>query len=96
MFTANAFAILGLRAMYFLLADMMHRFVYLKIGLGLGLVLVWAGIKMGLHDFYKFPTLISLGVIVVILTVAIAASFLATRNGKLDAEVEAKTETATR
>ncbi len=75
-FTANAFAILGLRAMYFLLADMMHRFVYLKVGLAL--VLVWAGVKMGLHDFYKFPTLVSLGVIVAILTVAIVASFRAT------------------
>ena len=46
-FTANAFAILGLRAMYFLLADLMHRFVYLK--LGLALVLVWVGIKMVLQ-----------------------------------------------
>ncbi len=43
-FTANAFAVLGLRAMYFLLADLVHRFVYLKVGLAL--VLVWVGIKM--------------------------------------------------
>src|SRR3546814_17154932 len=43
-FTANAFAILWLRAMYFLLADLIHRFVYLK--LGLALVLIWVGIKM--------------------------------------------------
>src|SRR6478752_2385478 len=43
-FTPNAFAILGLRAMYFLLADLIHRFIYLKIGLAL--VLVWVGIKM--------------------------------------------------
>ncbi|MEN9753133.1 MAG: hypothetical protein RL670_824, partial [Actinomycetota bacterium] len=77
-FTANAFAILGLRAMYFLLADMMQRFVYLK--LGLGLVLVWVGIKMGLHDLVKIPTPISLAVIVAILTVAIVASFRVTRN----------------
>ena len=40
-FTANAFAILGLRAMYFLLADLIHRFIYLKIGLAL--VLIWVG-----------------------------------------------------
>ncbi|CAB4626902.1 MAG: TerC/Alx family metal homeostasis membrane protein [Actinobacteria bacterium] len=76
-FTANAFAILGLRAMYFLLADMMHRFVYLK--LGLALVLIWVGIKMGLHDLVKIPTLISLGVIIAILSVAIIASFRVTR-----------------
>ena len=76
-FTANAFAILGLRAMYFLLADMMHRFIYLKTGLAL--VLIWVGIKMGLHDFVKIPTLTSLGVIVLILTVAIVASFRKTK-----------------
>ena len=80
-FTANAFAILGLRAMYFLLADLMPRFVYLK--LGLSLVLIWVGIKMGLHDLVKVPTLISLGVIVAILTIAIVASFAATRNGAI-------------
>jgi tellurite resistance protein TerC len=76
-FTANAFAILGLRAMYFLLADMMHRFVYLK--LGLALVLIWVGIKMGLHDIVKIPTTISLAVIVTILAVAIIASFRVTK-----------------
>ena len=86
-FTANAFAILGLRAMYFLLADMMHRFVYLK--LGLALVLVWVGIKMGLHGFVKIPTTISLGVIILILAVAVIASFRATRNAELEsAEVK--------
>ena len=76
-FTANAFAILGLRAMYFLLADMMHRFIYLK--LGLALVLIWVGIKMALHDIVKIPTGISLGVIIAILAVAIIASFRVTR-----------------
>lgn len=86
-FTANAFAILGLRAMYFLLADMMHRFVFLK--LGLALVLVWVGIKMGLHGIVKIPTPISLGVIILILAVAIIASFRVTRNAELEsAEVK--------
>ncbi len=80
-FTANAFAILGLRAMYFLLADLMHRFVYLK--LGLALVLIWVGIKMGLHDLVKIPTAISLGVIVLILSVAIIASFRVTKSDKV-------------
>ncbi len=79
-FTANAFAILGLRAMYFLLADLMHRFVYLK--LGLGLVLIWVGIKLVLQvDVYKMPTWLSLGVVAVIIAVSIAASLFVTRRG---------------
>jgi tellurite resistance protein TerC len=78
-FTSNAFAILGLRAMYFLLADLMHRFVYLKAGLGL--VLIWVGIKMILQlDVVKIPTAVSLGVVVLILTVAVVASLRATRS----------------
>jgi tellurite resistance protein TerC len=78
-FTANAFAILGLRAMYFLLADLMHRFIYLK--LGLGLVLVWVGIKLVLQvDLYKMPTWLSLGVVATIITIAIVASLRATRD----------------
>lgn len=76
-FTANAFAILGLRAMYFLLADLMNRFVYLKIGLAA--VLIWVGVKIALHDFWKMPTWLSLGGIIVILAVAIIASFVVTR-----------------
>ena len=77
-FTANAFAILGLRAMYFLLADLMHRFVYLK--LGLGLVLIWVGIKLLLQvDLYKMPTWLSLGVVAAIIGVSIGASLRATR-----------------
>jgi TerC family integral membrane protein len=77
-FTANAFAILGLRAMYFLLADLMNRFVYLK--LGLGLVLIWVGVKLVLQvDVWKMPTWLSLGVVATIITVAIAASLRATR-----------------
>lgn len=76
-FTSNAFAILGLRAMYFLLADLMHRFVYLK--LGLALVLVWVGIKMLLLDLYKVPTGVSLAVVIALLTVAVAASWIRTR-----------------
>ncbi|HEX8630476.1 MAG TPA: TerC/Alx family metal homeostasis membrane protein [Catenuloplanes sp.] len=78
-FTSNAFAILGLRAMYFLLADLMHRFVYLK--LGLALVLVWVGVKMLLLDLYKIPTPVALGTVAAILTVAVVASWVATRAG---------------
>jgi TerC family integral membrane protein len=83
-FTANAFAILGLRAMYFLLADLIHRFVYLKAGLAL--VLVWVGVKMLLKiDVYYIPTTVSLAVIVTILGVAIAASLRATRGQRRQA-----------
>ncbi len=85
-FTANAFAILGLRAMYFLLADLMHRFVYLK--LGLGLVLIWVGVKLVLQvDIYKMPTWLSLGVVAVIIAVSIAASLISTRNGESPPEI---------
>ena len=88
-FASNALAILGLRAMYFLLADLMHRFVYLKVGLAL--VLVWVGIKMIVsHGFVAIPTSLSLGVVVAILAVAVTASLLATRGAQPhDDEVDA-------
>jgi len=77
-FTANAFAILGLRAMYFLLADLIHRFVYLKTGLAL--VMVWVGIKMLLKiDVFYIPTGISLAVVIAIIAASIALSLRATR-----------------
>ncbi|TFC56390.1 TerC family protein [Cryobacterium sp. TMT2-15-1] len=76
-FTANAFAILGLRAMYFLLADLMHRFVYLKIGLSL--VLIWVGVKMLLFDVFYIPTTLSLSVIALIIAVSVMLSLRATR-----------------
>ena len=78
-FTANAFAILGLRAMYFLLGDLIHRFVYLKIGLSF--ILVWVGIKMLLNvaiDF-KMPTTISLAVIILVITISVVASLIKTK-----------------
>ena len=76
-FTSNAFAILGLRALYFLLAGMVDRFVHLK--LGLAIVLVWVGAKMLLADVVHVPTLLSLGVVIAIITVSIVASMRATR-----------------
>lgn len=77
-FTANAFALLGLRAMYFLLADLMHRFVYLE--LGLALVLVWVGVKMALQvDVYKIPTEVSLTVIGAVIAASVVASLWRTR-----------------
>ncbi|MGE3911793.1 MAG: TerC family protein [Chloroflexota bacterium] len=77
-FASNAFAILGLRSLYFVLADMMHRFKYLKVGLG-G-ILVFAGTKMALSETaYKVDIWLSLGVIGLILAVAILASLFVTR-----------------
>ncbi|HEX2224836.1 MAG TPA: TerC family protein [Thermoanaerobaculia bacterium] len=73
-FTSNIFAILGLRALYFLLAGLMHKFRYLSVGLGL--VLVFIGAKMVLEAWIHIPTLWSLGVVIAILTVAIVASLL--------------------
>ena len=89
-FTANAFAILGLRAMYFLLADLMHRFVYLKTGLSL--VLVWVGVKMLLLAVdVKVPTLLSLGVVAALVGTSVVWSLRATRSTGSDAPENAKT-----
>jgi tellurite resistance protein TerC len=79
-YTSNVFAILGLRAMYFLLAGVMERLRYLKIGLAF--VLVFVGIKMTVVDFYKVPVGVSLAVVAAILAVAAAGSLLATRSEK--------------
>ena len=82
-FASNAFAILGLRAMYFLLGNLMERFIYLKVGLAF--ILVWVGIKMILsHSIIKIPTSVSLGVIVIILTVTVIASLRSTKEIKED------------
>jgi tellurite resistance protein TerC len=75
-FTSNAFAILGLRALYFLLADMMGRFVYLKYGLAAILTLV--GAKMLLTDVYKVPVWLSLSCIAAILIVTVLVSLRVT------------------
>ncbi len=77
-FTSNAFAILGLRAMYFLLADLIHRFIYLKAGLAA--ILVFVGVKMLLLDVWKVPIWLSLTVIAVSITVAVVMSLRATRH----------------
>ncbi len=71
-YTSNVFAILGLRALYFLLANVMDKFQYLKFGLSA--VLVFIGVKMVIVDFYKIPIGISLGVVAGILTISILAS----------------------
>jgi tellurite resistance protein TerC len=70
--TSNIFAILGLRAMYFLLADMADRFSLLKYGLAM--VLMFIGVKMLLIDIFKIPVLFSLGVVAAIIFTSIVLS----------------------
>ncbi len=77
-FTSNIFAIMGLRALYFLLADMANRFHLLKFGLAF--VLMFVGIKMLIVEWMHIPTAISLLVIGSILASSIAASLIATRH----------------
>lgn len=77
-FTSNVFAILGLRSLFFLLARMMDRFAYLKIGLSA--VLTFVGVKMIVADFWEIPALVSLAVIGAILAVAVVASWIRTRD----------------
>lgn len=78
--TSNIFAILGLRALYFLLADMADRFHLLKYGLAV--VLMFVGVKMLIVDWFKIPVPVSLGVIVAVLGTSILLSLLATRGQK--------------
>ena len=79
-FTSNIFAIMGLRALYFLLADMADRFHLLKYGLAL--VLVFVGTKMLIADFYKVPIGIALGVVAIIIVSSVVASLAATRRNR--------------
>jgi tellurite resistance protein TerC len=76
-YTSNVCAILGLRSLYFALAGMMSKFVYLK--LGLSAVLTFVGVKMLLAGVWPMPTLVSLGVIIGILAIAVIASIVRTR-----------------
>jgi tellurite resistance protein TerC len=73
-YTSNIFAILGLRALYFLLAGMMGKFRFLKVGLGL--VLAFVGVKMLVADLVKVPIAISLGVVAGLLVVSVVASLI--------------------
>ena len=77
--TSNVFAILGLRAMYFMLADMADRFHLLKYGLAF--ILVFIGIKMLLLDVYKIPIGFALSVVGVVLLISMLGSLWVTRPG---------------
>ncbi|MCE5296670.1 MAG: TerC family protein [Euryarchaeota archaeon] len=80
-YTSNAFAILGLRALYFVLAGMMTAFCYLKYGLS-G-ILAFVGLKMLLADFVEIPVVMSLLVIVAILGISVIASWSKYKDAKI-------------
>ena len=77
-YTSNICAVLGLRSLYFLLARLMERFIYLRTGLAL--VLGFVGLKMIVADYFPLPRGVSLGVIALILSVTIAISMFKTQN----------------
>lgn len=88
-YTSNVFAILGLRSLYFVFANVMGKFYYLK--LGLAVILSFVGMKMVLADIYHIPTRLALAVIAVVLAAVIVASVvrarrLAARGGELEME----------
>lgn len=87
-YTSNIFAILGLRSLYFLLAGVMHKFQYLKIGLAL--VLAFVGTKMVLADIYKIPIAASLGVVAALITGSVILSLWRsekdTKNNSVDTQ----------
>ncbi len=73
-YTSNIFAILGLRSLYFVLAGLLGKLGYLKLGLSVALVFV--GVKMTIADLYKIPYSVSLAVIASLLAIAVAASLV--------------------
>jgi tellurite resistance protein TerC len=79
-FTSNIFAILGLRSLYFLLAGVITRFAYLKVGLSV--VLIFVGAKMLLMDIYKVPIGASLAIIAGILGLSVLVSLLKARGAE--------------
>lgn len=76
-FTSNVFAILGLRSLYFLLANALDRFEYLDVGLAL--ILIYVGIKMIVSGFFPIPSLVSLAVVLLILAVSMGVSLVLTK-----------------
>jgi tellurite resistance protein TerC len=85
-YTSNICAILGLRSLYFLLAKMIDRFVYLKSGLAI--VLAFVGAKMMLKDVIEIPILLSLGIVVGVLGTTIVISMISTGRANNDADTE--------
>lgn len=91
-FASNAFAILGLRAMYFLLANAKQRFHYLSHALGS--ILVFVGVKMAVSHWYHMNTYASLAVIVAVLVAAIVLSERRTRRTQKDSRGSTRSESA--
>jgi tellurite resistance protein TerC len=89
-YTSNVCAILGLRSLYFLLAGVVHKFVYLKRGLAI--ILTFIGAKMLMADVYHIPTAFSLGVVGVVLLAAIGLSLLLNRQRPEAAESNTATD----
>ncbi|HYZ98082.1 MAG TPA: TerC family protein [Acidimicrobiales bacterium] len=85
-FSSNAFAILGLRALYFLLADLRERFGYLQQGLAV--ILAFVGVKMIVAEWYHIETFVSLSVIALVLAVAIWLSMRRDSRQRAEAEME--------
>jgi len=78
-FTSNIFAIMGLRALYFLLADVADRFHLLKYGLAM--VLTFIGAKVLIAPWYHVPVAASLAIVAVLISASVVASLIATRKG---------------
>jgi tellurite resistance protein TerC len=86
-YTSNVFAILGLRSMYFLLAGVVEKFQYLRMGLAI--VLTFIGVKMLIEGFHiVIPVWISLVVVAVVLLSSVAASILWPKEAEMDIDVE--------
>src|SRR5215204_1333266 len=83
-FAANAFALLGLRALFFLVAGAVARFAYLQLGLGVLLIGIAAKLAYGEATGGKVPTAITLGAIVAVLAIAVGASVWRERRGSAD------------
>jgi tellurite resistance protein TerC len=90
-FTSNIFAILGLRSLFFILAGLVDKFRYLKVGLAA--VLTFVGIKMTIMDIYKIPSLVSLAVILLTLTISVVASFAASKREQRQAALQEPSST---
>ena len=76
-YTSNICAILGLRSLYFLVANLIDRFIYLKTGLAI--ILGFVGIKMIVADFFPLPNGLSLVIIILVLAITITSSMIATK-----------------
>ncbi|MEO8434719.1 MAG: TerC family protein [Pyrinomonadaceae bacterium] len=85
-YTSNVFAILGLRTFYFLLAGMVEKFHYLKIGIGIVLSLI--GVKMLVSAFWHIPTELALAAVALVLLSSVVASLLWAKQGAQDSDLE--------